>query len=138
MALFNTCVFYVDDVHERMTQGLSSDPAAMQSVSERHGALGTERRVRTGGGRPEYAGRVRQVGPNVTPGRGTCFLYRARSQGGPPEGTSRDWAEHAQQMVEMQTMLHSERERNDILEQRMRKFEAFMASMGVSHACLGA
>jgi hypothetical protein len=41
-------------------------------------------------------------------------------------------------MAEMQTMLRAERERNDVLEQRMRQFEAFMSSMGVSHACLGA
>jgi hypothetical protein len=33
-------------------------------------------------GRPEYTGRVRQVGPIVTPVRGTCFSYWARSQGG--------------------------------------------------------
>jgi hypothetical protein len=31
-------------------------------------------------------------------------------------------------------MLRAERERNDVLEQRMRQFEAFMASMRVSHA----
>jgi hypothetical protein len=62
-------------------------------------------------GMPEYAGRVRQVGPNVTPVRGTCFLYRARSQGGPSEGTSRDWAEHARKMEEMEAMLQAERER---------------------------
>ncbi|XP_062170444.1 uncharacterized protein LOC133876174 [Alnus glutinosa] len=36
-------------------------------------------------------------------------------------------------MAEMQTMLRAERERNDVLEQRMRQFEAFMASMRVSH-----
>jgi pyruvate dehydrogenase complex dehydrogenase (E1) component len=37
-------------------------------------------------------------------------------------------------MGKMQTMLRAERERNNVLEQRMRQFEAFMASMGVSHA----
>jgi hypothetical protein len=35
-------------------------------------------------------------------------------------------------------MLRAERERNDVLEQLMRQFEAFMSSMGVSHACTGA
>jgi hypothetical protein len=74
MTLFNTCVLYVDDVQERMTQGLSSDPAATQSVSGDtvRWALGDayEQAV----GRPEYAGRVRQVGPNVTPVRGTVSL----------------------------------------------------------------
>jgi hypothetical protein len=108
MALFNTCVLYVDDVQERMTQGLSSDHAVTQSI------LGDtvrwapndayEQAVR----RPEYAGRVRQVGPNVTPVRGTCFSYRTRSQGGPSEGTSQDWVEHAREMAEMREMLCAE------------------------------
>jgi hypothetical protein len=89
-------------------------------------------------GRPEYAGRVRQVGPNVTPVRGACFSYRPRSQGGPSEGTSRDWAEHARKMEEIQAELRAERERNDALDQRMRQFEVFMSSMGVSQPCLGA
>jgi hypothetical protein len=69
--------------------------------------------------RPEYAGRVRQVGPNVTPVRGTCFSYMAHSQRGPFDGTSRDLAIHAQKMAEMETMLWAERERNDALEQRV-------------------
>jgi hypothetical protein len=89
-------------------------------------------------GRPEYARRVRQVGPNVTPVRGTCFSYRPRSQGAPSAGTSRDWAENDRQMLEMRAMLQAERERNDALEQRMRQFEAFMSYMGVSPACGGA
>jgi hypothetical protein len=89
-------------------------------------------------GRPEYAGKVRQVGPNVTPVHGTCFSYRIRSQGGPSEGTSQDWAEHAREMAEMREMLRAERVRNDALEQRMRQFEAFMSSMGVSHGTVGA
>jgi hypothetical protein len=38
----------------------------------------------------------------------------------------------------MQAELWAERERNDALEQRMRQFEAFMSSMGVSQTCLGA
>jgi hypothetical protein len=99
-------------------------------------------------GRPEYTGRVLQVGPNVTLVRGTCFSYRPRSQGGPSEGMSRDWAEHARKMEEIQAELRAERERNDALEQRMqqfdameqrmRQFEVFMSSMGVSQPCLGA
>jgi hypothetical protein len=83
-------------------------------------------------------GRVRQVRPNVTPVRGTCFSYMALSQGGLSEGKSRDWAVHAGKMAEMETMLLAERERNDALEQRMRQFEAFMTSMGLSHVCPGA
>jgi len=35
-------------------------------------------------------------------------------------------------------MLCAERKRNDVLEQRMRQFEAFMSSMGVSHGTVGA
>jgi hypothetical protein len=89
-------------------------------------------------GRPEYAGRVRQVGPNVTHLCGTCFSYRPYSQGAPSAGTSRDWAENERQMAEMREMLRAERERNDALEQCMRQFEAFMSSMGLSHACGGA
>jgi hypothetical protein len=38
----------------------------------------------------------------------------------------------------MREMLCAERERNDVLEQCMRQFEAFMSSMGVSHGTVGA
>jgi hypothetical protein len=41
-------------------------------------------------------------------------------------------------MAEMQAMLRAEQERNDALKQGMRQFEAFMSSMGVSQACVGA
>jgi hypothetical protein len=86
--VFNTCVFYVDDVQERMTQGLSSDPAATQSVSEDTVRWASNDAYEQAVGRPEYPGKVRQVGPNVTPVHRTCFLYRARSQGRPSEGIS--------------------------------------------------
>jgi hypothetical protein len=89
-------------------------------------------------GRPEYAGRVRQVGPNVTPVRRTCFSYRSRSQGAPSEGTSQALAGHAREVADLRAELRAERERNDGLEQRMRQFEAFMSSMGVSHGTVGA
>jgi hypothetical protein len=69
---------------------------------------------------------------HFTPVRGKCFSYRARSQGEPSEGTYWDWAEHAGEM------LRAERERNNVLEQRMRQFEAFMSSMRVSHGTVGA
>jgi hypothetical protein len=69
-------------------------------------------------------------------------------RGGPSEGTSRDWAEHARKMEEIQAELRAERERNealeqhmqqfDAMEQRMRQFEVFMSSMGISQSCLGA
>jgi hypothetical protein len=93
-----------------MTQGLSSDLATTQSVSEDMVRWAPNDTFEQEVGRPEYAGRVRQAGPNVTPVHGTCFSYRARSQGGPSEATSRDWAVHARRMAEMETMLWAERE----------------------------
>jgi hypothetical protein len=130
-----------------MTQSLSSDPAATQSVSADTVRWAPNDAYEQAVGRPEYEGRVRQVGPNVTPVRGTCFSYRPRSQRGPSQGTSRDWAEHARKMEEIQAELQVERVRNDRLEQRvqqfdameqrMRQFEVFMSSMGVSSPCLG-
>jgi len=119
MTLFNTCVLYVDDVQERTTQGLSSDPAATQSVSGDTVRWASNDAYKQAVGRPEYAGRVRQVGPNVTPVRGTCFSYRSCSQGAPSEGTSRALAEHAQEAADLRAELRAERERNDSLEQRM-------------------
>jgi hypothetical protein len=32
--ILTTCVLYIDNIQERMTQSLSSDPAATQSMSE--------------------------------------------------------------------------------------------------------
>jgi hypothetical protein len=66
-----------------MTQGLSSDSAATQSVLEDIVRWAPNDAYEQVVGRPEYARRVQQVGPNVTPVRGTCFSYKARSQGGP-------------------------------------------------------
>jgi hypothetical protein len=130
-----------------MTESLSSDPAATQSVSSDTVRWVPNDAYEQAVGRPEYAGRVRQVGPNVTPVRGTCFSYRPRSQGEPSQGTSRDWAEQARKMEEIQAELQVERVRNDRLEQRvqqfdameqrMRQFEVFMSSMVVSAPCLG-
>jgi len=120
-----------------MTQGLSSDPAATQSVSEDTVRWAPNDVYEQVVGMLEYARRVRQVGPNVTLVRGTCFSYRARSQRGPFEGTSRDWAVHARRMAKMETMLRAKREGNDALEQHMRQFEAFMTSVGSSHVCPG-
>jgi hypothetical protein len=88
--VLNICVFYVD-VQERMTQGLFSDPAATQSVSEDTVRWAPNDAYEQAVGRPEYTGRVQQVGPNVTPVRGTCFSYRPRSQRGPSKGTSWDF-----------------------------------------------
>jgi hypothetical protein len=138
MILFNICVFYVDDVQERMTQNLSTDPAATQSVSQDTVRWVPNDAYEQAIGRPEYAGRVRQVGPNVTPVRRTCFSYRSRSQGPPSVGTSQVLAEHAWEVADLRAELRAERERNDGLEQRMRQFEAFMSSMRVSHGTVGA
>jgi hypothetical protein len=79
MTLFNTCILYVDDVQERITQGLSSDPTATQSVSGDTVHSAPNDVYEQAVGRPEYVGRVRQVGPNVTPVCGTCFSYRSSS-----------------------------------------------------------
>jgi hypothetical protein len=73
--ILNFCVFYVDNIQERMTQNLSSDPAATQSVSNDMVRWAPNDAYEQALGRPEYMGRVRQVGPNVTPVRGTCFSY---------------------------------------------------------------
>jgi hypothetical protein len=77
--LLTTCVLYIDNIQERMTQRLSSDPAATQSVLEDMVCCAPNNTYEQALGRPEYAGRVRQVGPNVTPVRGTYFSYQARS-----------------------------------------------------------
>jgi hypothetical protein len=58
MTLFNICVFHVDDVQERMTQSLSSDPAATQSVSEDFVRWAPNDTYEQAVGRPKYAGRV--------------------------------------------------------------------------------
>jgi hypothetical protein len=137
MTLFNICIFYVDDVQERMAQNLSTDLAATQSVSQDTVRWAPNNAYEQAIGRPEYAGRVRQVGPNVTPVRGTCFAYRSRSQGAPSDSTSQALAENTREVADLRAELRVERERNDILEQRMRGFEAFMASHGTGGAQQG-
>lgn len=144
--LLITIVLYVDDVQERMTQSLSTDPAASDSVSSDTVRWAPGDAYEQAVGRPEYVGRVRQVGPNVTPVRGTCFSYRGRTRGGPAEGTSQDWAAH--KIAELEGIVRAERERADSMEQRirqiddmeqrMRHFEAFMSSTGLSFVCPGA
>jgi hypothetical protein len=81
--ILTTYVLYIDNIRERMTQSLSSDPADTQSVLEDTVRWPPNDPYEQALGRPEYAGRVRQVGPNVNPVRGTSFSYWARSQGGP-------------------------------------------------------
>jgi hypothetical protein len=136
--ILNFFVFYVDDVQERMTQNLSSDPTATQSVSEDTVHWAPNDAYEQALGRPEYAGRARQVGPNVTPVRGTCFSYRARSQGGSSHGTFRDWSEHDRMMATMEMLLQAQTQRNDVSEQCIRQLEAVLTSVGVSHVSPGA
>jgi hypothetical protein len=62
-----------------MTQSLSSDPAATQSMSEDTIRWAPNDAYEQALGRLEYARRIQQVGPNVSPVRGTSFLYWARS-----------------------------------------------------------
>jgi hypothetical protein len=77
--ILTTCVLYIDNIQERMTQSFSSDPATTQSVSEDTVRWAPNDAYEQALGRPEYAGRVWQVGLNVTPVRGTSFSYQARS-----------------------------------------------------------
>lgn len=121
-----------------MTQNLSSDPAATQSVLEDTVRWAPNDAYEQALGRLEYAGRVRQVGPNVIPVRGTCFTYRAHSQGRSSQGTSRDWSEHDRRMTTMETLLQTQTQRNDVLEQRIRQLDIVITSVGVSHVSPGA
>jgi hypothetical protein len=121
-----------------MTQNLSSDPAATQSMSEDTVRWALNNAYEQTLGRLEYAGRVLQVGPNVTLVCGTCLAYRARSQGGSSLGTSWDWSEHDRRMVTMETLLQAQTQRNDVLEQRIRQLEAVFTSVGVAHVSPGA
>jgi hypothetical protein len=57
--ILTTCVFYVNDVQEKMTQNLSNDPAATQSMSEDRVRWAPNDAYEHELRRPEYAGRVR-------------------------------------------------------------------------------
>jgi len=93
-------------------------------------------------------GRVQQVGPNVTLVRGTSFSYRAHSQAGPSQCTSRSCSVHEGRIATMEVLLRAQIERNEtleqpmrhfeMLEQHMRHFESVLISMGVSHTSPGA
>jgi hypothetical protein len=131
--ILTTSVFYVDDVQEKMTQSLSSDPAATQSMLEDTVHWAPNNAYKQALGRPEYARRVRQVGPNVTLVRGTCFSYQTHSQGEPSQCTSRGCSIHESRIATMETLLQAQIERNNALEQHMRHLEAVLTSIGVSH-----
>jgi hypothetical protein len=72
--ILTTYVLYIDNIQERMTQSLSSDLATTQSVSEDTVHWAPNDPYEHALGRPEYAGRAWQVGPNVTPVQGDVFL----------------------------------------------------------------
>jgi len=57
--ILTTCVLYIDNIQEMMTQSLLSDPAATQSVSEDTMRWAQNDVYGQTLGRPEYAGRVR-------------------------------------------------------------------------------
>jgi len=109
--ILTICVFYVHEVQERMTQNLSSDPVATQSVSEDTVCWAPNDAYEQALGRLEYAGRVWQVGPNVTPVRGMCFSYQAPSQGGSSQCTSRGCSIHDSRMATMETLLQAKTQR---------------------------
>jgi hypothetical protein len=141
-------IYYIDNIQERMTSSLSSDPAAIQSVSEDTVRWAPNDACKKELGRPEYVGRVRQVGENFTPVWGTSFSYQACSQAGPSQCTSRSCSIHEGKIATMEVLLRAQTERNEALEQRMRHFEtlgkrmryfeAVLTSMGVSHTSPGA
>jgi hypothetical protein len=128
--ILTTCVFYVDDVQEKITQGQPNDPVATQSISEDTMRWAPNDAYEQVLGKPEYTGRDRQVGPNVTPVRRTCFSYRTRSQGGSSQCTSRGCSAHDCRVATMETLLQAQTARNDVLEQRMRHLKAVLTSIG--------
>jgi hypothetical protein len=65
MTLFITCVLYVDDVQERKTQGLSSDPVATQSISGDTVRWAPNDAYEQAVGRPKYAGGFGRLGQTL-------------------------------------------------------------------------
>jgi hypothetical protein len=146
--ILTTYILYIDNIQERKTQSLSSDPAATQNVSEDTVQWALNDEYEQALGRPEYAKRVQQVGPNITPVRGTSFSYWAHSEARPSQCTSRNYSVHEGRIATMEILLRAQTERNEALEQHMRQFETLeqcmrhfesvLTSMGVSHTSPGA
>jgi hypothetical protein len=63
-----------------MTQLIPNDPAAMHSVTEGMVRWAPNDAYEQAIGKPEYAGRVHQAGPNVLLVRGTTYSYYTPSQ----------------------------------------------------------
>jgi hypothetical protein len=62
---------------------MSNDPAATHSVTEDKMRWAPNNAYEQAFGKPEYAGRVWQVGLNICPVRGTSYSYRTHSQAEP-------------------------------------------------------
>jgi hypothetical protein len=116
-----------------MTQSILNDLAATQSVTLDAVRWAPNDAYKEVLGKPEYAGRVWQVGPNVCPVRGTSYSYRTRSQAGPSQSTSQSCSIHEDRIATMEILLRVQTDRNEDLEQRMRHFKAILASMGALH-----
>ncbi|XP_059441611.1 uncharacterized protein LOC132173941 isoform X2 [Corylus avellana] len=106
---------------ERMEELIPTDPAASSSVTERTVRWASNNAYAQAiGNKPEYAGRVRQVGPNVLPVRGTIHSYytpsQARSQNTRHFAVSQELldkaleAERAHYKAQLEARLAAERE----------------------------
>ncbi|XP_062173324.1 uncharacterized protein LOC133878802 isoform X2 [Alnus glutinosa] len=122
---------------ERMTELIPTDLAALSSVTQ-----GTVRwapndaYAQAHDNKPEYAGRVRQVGPNVLPVRGTIHSYyipsQARSQSSRHSTISQEVldralkAERARHKAEMDAVLASQAQMVTRYEARFCQLEEMM------------
>jgi len=103
--LFTTYILYIDNIEEGMTQSIPNDLAAAQCVSE-----DTERWAPNGTyeqalGKPEYVGRVRQVGSSITLVHGTTYSYHTRLQARPSQCTSQSYSVHEGKIAMMEILL---------------------------------
>jgi hypothetical protein len=92
-------------VQEKMTQSIPNDPTAMQSVTEGTMRWALNDAYEQTLGKPEYAGRVQQVGPNILPVWGTSYSYRTPSQLRPSWCTSQSCSVHEDRIATMEILL---------------------------------
>lgn len=116
-----------------MTQSIPNDLVATQSISEDTVCWASNDAYEQVLGKPEYVGRVRQVGLNITPVQGTSYSYSTRSQASPSQCTSQSCSVHEGRLATMEILLQAQTDWNKALEQRMRHFESILASMGALH-----
>jgi len=128
-----TDILYIDNIQERMTQRIPNDLAATQSVTEDTVSWAPNDAYEQALGKPEYEVRVRQVGPNALPVRGTSYSYCTPSQARPSRCTSQSCSVHEDRIAMMEILLLVQTDRNEALEQRMRQFKSILASMGALH-----